>query len=213
MPEMLLQKGGEQQQLEAGTVLSTKDEKSGFFFITYGVIKVSAHSINQEDVFLHLLNRGDMYGFGFEEHPFGTAKSARAVTRSMVIFLPSQTLDKLSHEGSLLNPYFLGLLLQQQYRHDKQHIYNVRFDIRTRLKLFLKDYALRFGLKNSDPLTIQNYLSHTEIAQLLCSSRQTISTIFNHWKAKKQIAYTRKWIRILDPEFFGKSILHGPPER
>lgn len=201
---MLLQKGGEQLQLESGASLPLHDEESGFYFITYGVIKVTAHTTNQEGVFLQLLNRGDMYGFGFEEESSGSEKSIKAVTRSMVIYLPSNVLKKLSHEGSPLNLYFLGLLLQQQYRQERQLINNVRFDIRTRLKLFLKDYSTRFGLKNSSPLTIQNYLSHTEIAQLLGSSRQTVSTIFNHWKAKKQIAYTRKWIKITDPEFFGK---------
>lgn len=202
---MLLQKGGEQLQLESGASLPVSDEKSGLYFITYGVIKVTAHTVNQEGVFLQLLNRGDMYGFGFEEENSGSGKTVKAVTRSMVIFLPSHVLQNLSHEGSPLNLYFLGLMLQQQYRHERQLVNNVRFDIRTRLKLFLKDYATRFGLKNSSPLTIQNYLSHTEIAQLLGSSRQTVSTIFNHWKAKKQIAYTRKWIKILDPEFFGKA--------
>jgi CRP/FNR family transcriptional regulator len=204
---LLLQKGGEQLQLEPGTLLSINDDEAGFFFITYGVIKVIAHSPSQEEVFLHLLSRGDMYGSGVEMHPNGTGKTAKAVTRSMVIYLSAKALEKLSRDGSPLNLYFFGLFLQQQHRLDRQHVYNVRYDIRTRLKLFLKEYALRFGQKNSEPLTIQNHLSHAEIAQVLCSSRQTISTIFNHWKSKKQIAYTRKWIKILDPDFFGKNSL------
>jgi len=203
VPEMLLQKGAVQRHYEIGSRIPLEEMETGILFISYGVVKVSLSQINQEDVFLYLLCRGDVYGQGIKTVYAGKT-TAKALTKCVIIYLPERELHAFMLKGSPLNAYLLGALSRTIQQQSFQHLRNVRYDIRTRVKLFLRDYANTFGVKNSDPLTIQNYLSHTEIAQLLCSSRQTISTIFNHWKAKKQIAYTRNQIRILDPDFFGK---------
>ena len=71
----------------------------------------------------------------------------------------------------------------------------LRYDVKTRLKLFLeqllaevKDSARRVGRD----VLIPNYLTHEEIAQLIGTSRQTVTTLLNVFKEEKICTYSRK---------------------
>ncbi len=71
----------------------------------------------------------------------------------------------------------------------------LRNDVKTRLRLFLnqllsevKDSAKWVGTE----VRIPNYLTHEEIAQLIGTSRQTVTTLLNLLKDEKICAISRK---------------------
>jgi CRP/FNR family transcriptional regulator, cyclic AMP receptor protein len=175
----------------------------GILFLSYGIMKLFAGEKESQDVFIELFKRGEAFRLDtcYQNIP-DTKVVARATTRSMLYFVPDETLEFIGINGSPLNQFFNQIFFQKLCKKEAQNIINVRYDIRQRLKIFLKDYAEDFTSKKSDIPLINNYLSHQEIAQILCSSRQTISMIFNSWRAEHQIDYSRRWIKILNPHFF-----------
>jgi CRP/FNR family transcriptional regulator len=52
-------------------------------------------------------------------------------------------------------------------------------DAKTRLLTFLKDWADRDGKKEGNRVVIENYLTQNDIAQIICTSRQTATTLLN----------------------------------
>jgi CRP/FNR family transcriptional regulator, cyclic AMP receptor protein len=79
----------------------------------------------------------------------------------------------------------------------------LRYDVKTRLKLFLeqlltevKDSARRVGRD----VLIPNYLTHEEIAQLIGTSRQTVTTLLNVFKEEKICTYSRKELCFFNKE-------------
>ena len=81
-------------------------------------------------------------------------------------------------------------------------------DVRTRILLFL-DQLLEDARKprhiSSSETHIDNYLTHEEIAQLIGTSRQTVTTVFNELRDEGICIYSRKEIVFLN---FDVSLLH-----
>lgn len=175
----------------------------GLLFLSYGIMKLYARNDENQDVFIELFKRGEAFRLDtrYQNIP-DTKVIARSVTRSMLYFIPDNMLEFIGINGSPLNVFLDQLFLQKMRKKEAQNIINVRYDIRQRLKIFLRDYAEDFTSKKSDIPIINIHLSHQEIAQLLCSSRQTISMILNYWRSEYQIDYSRRWIKVLNPHFF-----------
>ena len=79
----------------------------------------------------------------------------------------------------------------------------LQLDVKTRLKLFVdqllsevRDSAKWFG----DEVRIPNYLTHEEIAQLIGTSRQTVTTLLNVFREEHVFSYSRREIRFYNKE-------------
>ena len=48
----------------------------------------------------------------------------------------------------------------------------------------------------NDEIILKNYLTHQDIASLICSTRQTVTALFNDLKEKGALDYTRNEIII-----------------
>jgi CRP/FNR family transcriptional regulator, cyclic AMP receptor protein len=77
----------------------------------------------------------------------------------------------------------------------------LRYDVKTRLKMFLEqllaevsDSASLFGRE----IHIPNYLTHEEIAQLIGTSRQTVTTLLSTFKKENICRFSRKELRFFN---------------
>ena len=71
-------------------------------------------------------------------------------------------------------------------------------DAKTRLFQFLKDWAEKEGKKIENKVVIENYLTQNDIAQIICTSRQTATLLLNEMETNGTIIYSRKEIIIMD---------------
>ena len=81
-------------------------------------------------------------------------------------------------------------------------------DVRTRTLLFLEQLledAKKPRRISSKEIHIDNYLTHEEIAQLIGTSRQTVTTVFNELRDEGICNYSRKEIVLMN---FDTSLLH-----
>lgn len=62
----------------------------------------------------------------------------------------------------------------------------------------MKDWAAREGKREGDRVTIQNYLTQNDIAQIICTSRQTATVLLNELEENGLMHYGRKEIIIED---------------
>ena len=65
-----------------------------------------------------------------------------------------------------------------------------------RLVTFLNDWAKREGRFTGEEVHLDNFLTQKEISQIICSSRQTTTQLFNEWEQQGLITYSRKEIMI-----------------
>ena len=112
-------------------------------------------------------------------------------------FLMSDFEDLLLRNPSLALSYtkFVGLKMK---RIKNSYSNLISKDAKTRLFQFLKDWAEKEGEKIDDKVVIENYLTQNDIAQIICTSRQTATQLLNEMEANGTIMYSRKEIIITD---------------
>lgn len=71
-------------------------------------------------------------------------------------------------------------------------------DAKIRLVLFLKDWAEKEGIRIENKVMIENYLTQSDIGQIICTSRQTATQLLNEMEAEGTLLYNRKEIIIAD---------------
>jgi CRP/FNR family transcriptional regulator len=72
-------------------------------------------------------------------------------------------------------------------------------DAKTRLLLFL-NLIMEKEMVQTAAFTLPNYLTQKDIAQLICTTRQTIITLFKELEKEGIVEYTQKEIIISDVE-------------
>ena len=78
-------------------------------------------------------------------------------------------------------------------------------DVKTRLTEFIKDLAKEKGKQVGNELFVENHLTHKDIANLVGSSRQTITTLLNELKENNILRFEKKNFYISDLSLLHKS--------
>lgn len=69
-----------------------------------------------------------------------------------------------------------------------------------RLALMLLKMGDRCGVESKNGIMINLQLTHEELANMVGTSRQTVTSLLNTFKMEKSIAYEGRGIKILDPD-------------
>lgn len=76
-----------------------------------------------------------------------------------------------------------------------------------RLALMLMKMGERCGQVTKNGIVLDVQLTHEEIASMVGTSRQTVTSLLNTFKQERSIAYEGRSIRILDPDKLGKWVV------
>jgi CRP-like cAMP-binding protein len=169
------------------------------FLLKRGNIKIVSVDDEGNETIKEILQKGDLFGELSLESDENSNEYAKALTDEVSIcsFLMSDFEDLLIKNPSLALSYtkFVGLKMKR-FKNNYSNL--VSKDAKTRLMTFLKDWAESEGKKEGNKVTIENYLTQTDIAQIICTSRQTATLLLNELVEKNLIYYTRKEIIIDD---------------
>ena len=110
---------------------------------------------------------------------------------SICSFLLSDFEDLLVRNPSLALSYtkFVGLKMKR-FKNNYSNL--VTKDAKSRLSSFLKDWAQREGKFEGNKVVIENYLTQNDIAQIICTSRQTATLLLNELEEKTLFTTTEK---------------------
>lgn len=169
------------------------------FLLKKGNIKIVSIDDEGNETIKEILQKGDLFGELSLEKDTDANEYAKALTDEVSIcsFLLSDFEDLLVRNPTLALSYtkFVGLKMKR-FKNNYSNL--VSKDAKTRLISFLKDWAEREGIQNGNKYTINNYLTQTDIAQIICTSRQTATLLLNELEEKNLIYYNRKEIIIDD---------------
>ena len=71
-------------------------------------------------------------------------------------------------------------------------------DVRTRIIEFIREYVMEKGENNGPEYKIDNFLTHKDIANLVGTTRQTVTTLLNELRSEGLIDFTRRSIYVAD---------------
>lgn len=169
------------------------------FLLKKGNIKIVAVDDDGKETIKDIIQPGDLFGELTLETDAKNEEYAKVLSEDVSIcsFLMSDFENLLLKKPSLALSYtkFVGLKMK---RIKNNYANLISKDAKTRLLQFLKDWAGKEGVKNGDSIVIENYLTQSDIAQIICTSRQTATQLLNEMEANNVLSYNRKEIIIYD---------------
>jgi CRP/FNR family cyclic AMP-dependent transcriptional regulator len=166
------------------------------YFIKTGLIRLGYLDYQGNKIVKDILRPGDFFGQVSLQKENLNGEFAQAIKKRVT--LSSFTLE--SFNCLLVNNPNLALKYSRisgfRIRRFESRLENIlRNDVKTRLKIFLEqlfaeviDSAMWFGRE----VRIPNYLTHGEIAQLIGTSRQTVTTLLNAFRHENICSFSRK---------------------
>lgn len=169
------------------------------FLLKKGNIKIVAVDEEGNETIKDIIQKGDLFGELTLETDDQTNEYAKVLSDDVAIcsFLMSDFEDLLLRNPSLALSYtkFVGLKMK---RIKNSYSNLISKDAKTRLFQFLKDWAEKEGKRVGDKVVIENYLTQNDIAQIICTSRQTATQLLNEMETNGTLIYNRKEIIISD---------------
>jgi CRP/FNR family transcriptional regulator len=170
------------------------------FLLKQGMIKICETDENGNEIIKEIIKKGDLFGqMSLDENQDNLNQEyAQALTDVSICSFKMDDFEKvLERNPSIAIGYtkFMGLKI----RRIENRFHNVVFkDVRTRLVQFIKDWAESDGELKDNVYTMQNYLTQQDLAKLVCSTRQTVTTLLNEMEKEGLLIYNRKEIVIND---------------
>lgn len=169
------------------------------YLLKKGNIKIVSIDDEGNETIKEILQKGDLFGELSLENDMEVNEYAKVLTDEVSIcsFLLSDFENLLMQNPTLALSYtkFVGLKMKR-FKNNYSNL--VTKDAKSRLIMFLKDWATREGIQEDKKYTIQNYLTQTDIAQIICTSRQTATLLLKELEEQNMIQYNRKEIIIHD---------------
>ena len=169
------------------------------FLLKKGNLKIVSVDEDGNETIKEIIQKGDLFGELSLESDSEVNEYAKVLTSEVSIcsFLMSDFEDLLVKNPNLALSYtkFVGLKMKR-FKNNYSNL--VSKDAKSRLVTFIKEWAKKEGKFEGNKVTIENYLTQTDIAQIICTSRQTATLLLNELEEKNLIYYNRKEIIIDD---------------
>ena len=169
------------------------------FLLKKGNIKIVSVDEEGNETIKDIIQKGDLFGELSLENDKNSNEYAKALTDEVAIcsFLMSDFENLLLQNPSLALSYtkFVGLKMK---RIKNSYSNLISKDAKTRLYEFLKDWAEKEGKRTENRVVIKNYLTQNDMAQVICTYRQTATQLLNEMEINGLLLYNRKEIIIED---------------
>jgi len=188
------------RKFKANQVIYIPEQEAKYLHIVVkGRVKIGKHLPDGKEVIKTILGQGEVFGEMALAGQDKRVEFAEVMEDGTLICMVSiEEMKRLMlHDSdlSLKIMKWMGLRLQKLER--KIELLAFR-DARTRIVEFLKDAAEWKGKPIGDEVLIRTKLTHSNIAQLTATSRQTVSDVLNKLRSENQIYMERGKILIRD---------------
>lgn len=174
------------------------DETNRVYLLKKGVIKIVELDADGNETVKEVIQKGDLFGqITLDETDMDEFAVALSDTVTVCSF-KIEDFEKVIQQNPSLAVKFTKLI-GLRFRRLENRYSNLMFkDVRTRLLLFLEEWAEKEGTTTPEGITLKNYLTHQDLAGLICSTRQTVTQLFSEFKHNGLLDYNRTTIIIPD---------------
>ena len=180
-------------------VYNQGDEARHVYFVASGEVKLGNHGADGREIIRNVLRPNAMFGqlaISGEATRDGFAQSLSADT--VVYQLPTAGLQTLMQGNFGLCQLVLQNVTQQLQLAQHRLTSVVSLDARTRIVNFLKESVAQRGKRVGLEYLIRHSLTHQDIANLTCTSRQTVTLVLNELRKANLIYFNRGKILVRD---------------
>lgn len=181
------------------------------FFLLSGRIKIYQAASTGKEVLYWFCLAGEMFGFAEVAQGGGRMVNAQACEDSQVLGLSQPQL-----ESYLETHPQAALLMMQALAHRMRSLGDVvvnlvNDDVRTRILKLIPQLGARYGVRVGQDIYLNMQLTHQEIADMVGSTRQSVTTALSQLKRQGLMTLESRRIRIQSRELLELCINHPYP--
>jgi len=202
----------EQKLTEAATVAKVKTVYRGelinygeggytrVHFLIKGKVKICDNSDANNDLIKDILTQPDIFGDLGLEGQLNEYESAEALTANTIICsFYVEDFKTILEQNPAMALNFAKKVNSKLQRLENRHADLVFHDTKDRLIRFIKNWARTDGSRHGDKIVLNNYLTHSDIAGFISTSRQSVNMLLNELRSSGLLHYTRKSIELNNP--------------
>jgi CRP/FNR family transcriptional regulator len=173
-------------------------DKERIYFLKKGTVKLIRFNEDGEEILIDILQKGDLFGDLNLEKSGNNEEFLKVVSDEAIIctFYREKLEEVMYKKPDFALNYikFIGFnfkKIQNSYK-------NILFrDAKTRLLLLLNMIIEKENVKSASYI-LPNYLTQKDFAQLICTTRQTVISLFKELEKESLLKYTQKEIFVPD---------------
>jgi len=181
-----------------GETISYGDgDYSKIYFVIKGKIKLAEANDMGEELIKDILTEGDILGdISLDGNP-SIDEYAEALTANTIICgFNIVDFKKILQSNPLLALRYANRVSSKLKRAENRHADLVFRDAKSRLIRFIKYWANIDGSRIGDKIVLNNYLTHSDIAGFISTSRQSVNVLLNELRDSGMLFYNRKKIEL-----------------
>jgi CRP/FNR family cyclic AMP-dependent transcriptional regulator len=169
-------------------------------FLVKGKVKITDVGGAENELIKDILTEPDIFGDLGLEGKLTRDECAEALTANTIIcsFHVSDFKRILEENPQMILGYAQKVTGKLQ-RLENRHADLVFLDTKDRLIRFIKNWARSDGNRIGDKIILNNYLTHSDIAGFIATSRQSVNMLLNELRSSGLLCYNRKHIELNNP--------------
>jgi CRP/FNR family transcriptional regulator, cyclic AMP receptor protein len=178
------------------------------YFIRKGFVKIGYIDNEGKEIIKEIIQQGELFGQLTLEQQSLHGEFARAYkgNASLYAFTIEEFKAILGRSNAFALSY--GQQVGHKLRKAENRLVNMlNADVKTRLLRFFHDLVeYNKAAVNNNSFVLDNFLTHDDIARLIGSSRQTVTTVLNEMETSRLVKTSRKLISIPDIQAIQKLV-------
>jgi CRP/FNR family transcriptional regulator len=183
-----------QKESRKGQIAYAKGGEKKIFLLISGKIKLSEISERGDEMIKELIYPGDLFGDITPVEQMNYEYAEVLSERASYLSIGYDQFQRLIKSNPSLAVNYLNMLSEKFKRLEMRYVNMVTRDVKSRLLYYFTEWAKSEGKRLGDRIIIKNHLTHNDIANLISTSRQTVTVILNELKEAGHIKYNRREI-------------------
>ncbi len=190
--------------VEAGEhIYQFGDLADRLYVLKSGRIKITRTSDDGKEFILYFISPGEIFGelaiIGKERR----SCTATVVDDAFICTVAQSEFERFMRRHPEVSLEVARVIGRRKECTEKRVLDLISKDVRTRLAHTLADLARDYGERERRGVRIDLRLTQSDLAQLVGSTRETTSTVFNEFRRDNLVDSEGKTIWVLDPEALG----------
>ena len=173
---------------------------SKIYLLIKGKIKITESGDMDNELIKDIITAPDVFGDLGLAGNYSLDECAEALTANTVVCaFHVNDFRKILQDNILMALNYANIVNDKLRKLEGRHSDLVFRDAKSRLIRFIKNWARTDGNRIGDKIILNNYLTHSEIAGVIATSRQSVNVLFNELRDSGMLFYNRKRIELNDP--------------
>jgi CRP/FNR family transcriptional regulator, cyclic AMP receptor protein len=176
---------------------------SKIYLLIQGKVKIAEFNEGSNELIKDIITAPDIFGdLSMEGRPSMDEYAEALTANTLVCVFNVSDFKKMLQDNPMIAFAYANMVNKKLNRLEDRHSDLVFLDTKARLIRFIKNWAHTDGNKMGDKIILNNYLTHTDIANVIATSRQSVNVLLNELRDSGLLFYNRKKIELNNPVYW-----------